>query len=318
MKTIIVGSNHANTAEYSKKLGLPTSELITRIDQSYEIGHTCIQDIPDQDILEKVLSMANQVYWAECDKSEFFDDLSYYDFLYWLQKYNFKFNNVKNISLIKLDPYHWKLDLPQLSFNDIVFLGSSTTAGDGLSDPETWYANLIGKNYQLPVVNLAEKFHLNGSIGNNDLIFDIFTQLEFNQKQMVVIQLAPLDRIRWCDEDAKLLDLQLSHNKTSYKRAMVEVFNRKYLLYKLLNQIRAIIKISRLQKLKLVIWIDNYKLDQEFQQEMLCFYEYPEIISKAHLSEYLVDFAEDNKHPGIKSNQILSDIIVQYLDKLYK
>ena len=52
MTIIIVGSNHTNTAEYYKVLGLNSSTLITDIVHGHFIGHTCIQDVPEYAILE--------------------------------------------------------------------------------------------------------------------------------------------------------------------------------------------------------------------------------------------------------------------------
>ena len=314
-KIIIVGSNHANTAEYYKTLGLPASVLVTNVDHGQLIGHTSIQDIPDHAILEIVLKNADEIYWAESGKDEFFDDDSYYDFLYWLQDYNYRQGNVKNISTVKFDPYQWHQELPVLTSNDIVFLGSSTTAGAGLSNTDTWYSNLIANHLEKTAVNLA---HRTPGVGNNDKTFDIFTQLEFNPGQKVVIQIAPIDRIRWCDDDAKLMDLQLSMDQIYNHRAMISVFNRKYLMYRLLNNVRAMVRLARLQQLQLVLWLDNYKIDAEFDQEQLYFYEYPELVSKLQLAEYIVDHAEDNIHPGIKSNQYLADQITQHLERLYQ
>lgn len=216
---------------------------------------------------------------------------------------------------MKFDPYHWCLNLPVLTPDNIVFLGSSTTAGVGLSNADTWYSNLIAKHYKKTAINLARQ---SIGVGNNDRTFDIFTQLEFNPGQIVIIHIAPIDRIRWCDDDAKLIDLPLNTNQIYNHRAIVSVFNRKYLIYRLLSNVRAMIRIARLQGLKLILWFDNYKIDTEFDQEQLCFYEYPELISKLQLADYIIDHAEDNIHPGIKSNQYLADQIIHHLERLYQ
>ena len=105
MTIIIVGSNHTNTAEYYKVLGLNSSTLITDIVHGHFIGHTCIQDVPEYAILETILKNAAEVYWAHPDPSEFFDYNSYYNFLNWLKDYNLKYHNVKNFDSITFDPY---------------------------------------------------------------------------------------------------------------------------------------------------------------------------------------------------------------------
>ena len=97
MSIIIVGSNHANTADYYKKLSIGPSVLVTKIDHGESIGHTCIQDIPDYNQLEIVLKNADEVYWAESSKDEFYNDTAYYDFLHWLRDYNLKYHNFDNL-----------------------------------------------------------------------------------------------------------------------------------------------------------------------------------------------------------------------------
>lgn len=78
------------------------------------------------------------------------------------------------------------------------------------------------------------------------------------------------------------------------------------------------IRIARLQKIRLVLWVDNYKLDKEFEQEQLYFYEYKEVISKVRLADYFVDHATDHIHPGVNANQILADQIIQHIERLYQ
>lgn len=314
MRTIILGSNSDATAEYYKKLGLPFSTLLTGFDQNYTIAHTSVHDIPDLDELENVLKHADQVYWAESHASEFDTVDSYYDFLYWLQDYNNQYKNVKNFSLIFFDPYNWKRQLPKLTEDDIVFLGSSTTAGCGLPDVSTWYSTIIAKHFAKNPVNLADP---NTGAGNNDRTFEIYTQLDFQKNQIVVVQIAPIERVRWCDEDARLKNLALRNTNISNHRAMLHVFNRKYLLYRLLNHVRAMIKLARAQNLRLVLWLDNYKLDQEFLKEQMCFYEFPELISKNVLQDYSFDVAEDKLHPGVKSNIFLAERIITHIERLY-
>jgi hypothetical protein len=316
MRTIILGSNSNATAEYYKKLELSPSTLLTSYNQNYTIAHTSVHDIPDLDELKNVLKDADQVYWAESPLSEFADPDSYHKFLYWLQDYNIQYKNVKNFSLIYLDPYGWKRHVPELTVDDIVFLGSSTTAGIGMPDVNTWYSTMIAKHFAKNSVNLAVSLHW-AAVGNNDRTFDIYNQLDFCENQIVVVQIAPIDRVQWCDEDAKLKNLALRNIDISDHRAMLHVFNRKYLLYRLLNHVRAMVKLARARNLRLVLWFDNYKLDQEFLEEQMCFYEFPEVISKNVLQNYFLDLSEDNSHPGVKSNIFLAERIVTHIERLY-
>ena len=150
---IIVGSNHTNTANYYKNLGLPESVIVTDVDHGHLVGHTCIQDIPDHAILEIVLKNADEVYWAESNKDEFFDDDSYYDFLDWLKDYNLKYKNVRNFELIKFDPYKWTQSIT-VDPDHAIFLGCSFTAGVGLSDPDTHYSTIVANHFNKKLLNL--------------------------------------------------------------------------------------------------------------------------------------------------------------------
>jgi hypothetical protein len=317
---IIVGSNHANTAKYHNTLGLPASVLVTEIDHGQLIGHTCIQDVPDFGVLETILKNANEVYWAESSEDEFYDADSYYDFLYWLQLYNLKYKNVKNFQTIVFDPYKWNFDLPELTDNDMVFLGGSVTAGVGLSSMDTCYTNKMAKYFEKNPVNLALMFTNTrfSGIGNNDKTFDIFTSLKFVPNQLVVILLTPFDRIRYCDENKQLTDIQLSQYTGKNLIELIEIFNRPYIFYKTLLQIKAMLQIARSKGIRLVICLDDYKIDQERQIEQLYFYNFKEVVPKTLLQNYLVDFGNDNVHPGVTSHDILATTMIKYIENIYE
>ena len=146
MSIIIVGSNHTNTAEYYKTLGLEPSTLVTEIKHRPLIGHTCIQDVPDYNTLETILKNADDVYWAHPTPGEFFNYNSYYNFLNWLKDYNLKYRNVKNFNSITLDPHKWNNKVT-VDITHAVFMGCSFTAGVGLSDPNTHYANIVSLHF---------------------------------------------------------------------------------------------------------------------------------------------------------------------------
>jgi len=323
MSTIIVGSNHANTAEYYKTLGLPASVLVTKIDHGQLIGHTCIQDIPDHAILEIVLKNADEVYWAESDINEFSSADAYYDFLYWLQLYNLKYKNIKNLQQVSFDPYCWNFDLPKLNDNHMIFLGSSTTAGVGLDSIDLCYTNKMAKYFGKKSLNFAHMFNNQSThresygVGNNDKTFDIFTSLEFVENQLVVIQMAPFDRIRYCDENNHLSDIQLSHYKGKNRIELVEVFHRHYLFYRTLSQIKAMTQLASSKKLRLVIWLDDYKIDQTRQIEQLYLYEFKEVVPKTMLQNFLIDHGNDNMHPGVASHDLLATTMIEYIENIY-
>ena len=300
MSVIIVGSNHTNTANYYKKLGLSSSVLVTGINHKELIGHTCIQDIPDYNQLEIVLKNADEVYWAESNKDEFYDDSSYYDFLNWLKDYNLKNHNVKNFKLIKFDNYSWTKNLTT-NPDQAVFLGCSFTAGIGLSNSKTHYAAIVANHFGKQLLNLGVPG------GSNNLIFDQFTQLNFHPGQIVVLQFTLLERIRYCNTNKQLT------------QSMLEVYHKDFLFYELLVKIRAIITIARLQKLKLVFWLIDYKHEDKYSKlDQTYFYDLPEFVPYSWMANYLVDFAEDNAHPGIESNKNIANTLINYMETIYE
>ena len=314
MSVIILGSNHSNTAEYYKVLGLNSSTLITDIVHGHSIGHTCIQDVPEYAILETILKNAAEVYWAHPDPSEFFDYNSYYNFLNWLKDYNLKYHNVKNFDSITFDPYKWNNKIT-VDIDHAVFIGCSFTAGTGLSNPSTHYANIISSYFEKKILNLSQPG------GSNSLIFDNFFQLDLHPGQLVVLQLTILDRLHYCNTNKKLSRLLLSTSpiEKNLHQAMLEVYHKDFLFYELLCKIRAIVNVARLQKLKLVFWLIDYKNENVYSKaDQEYFYNMPEFVPASWLENYIVDSAEDQKHPGIESNKILATTLIKYIETIHE
>lgn len=314
MTTIIIGSNHTNTANYYKNLRLSESVLVTDVDHGHLVGHTCVQDIPNLATLETVLKNADEVYWAESNKNEFWNDDSYYNFLNWLKDYNLKYKNVKNFKLIKFNPYEWPQDI-MIDADHAIFLGCSFTAGVGLSDPDTHYSTIVSKHFNKKLLNLG----VGG--GSNNLIFDQFTQLNFHPGQIVVVQLTTLDRIHYCNDNKKLLPLLLSSStiEKNLHQSLLEVYHKDFLFYELLCKIRAIVMIARAQKLKLVFWLIDYKHNKKYSKlDQLYFYDMPEFVPASWMADFIVDKAEDNAHPGIESNKHIAKTLINYIETIYE
>ena len=314
MKVIIIGSSHNNTAEYYKKLGVAPSNLIISNNDLLTIGHTSVQDIPDLVKLEIILKSADQVYWAECKKEEFYNDNEYYNFLNWLKDFNLKYRTVQNIDQIKFDVYDWGTQIP-VNQNQIVFLGCSFTAGTGLSDKNTHYSSIVAKYFNRDLLNLAQ------GGGSNSLIFDRFSRLQLNQGQLVVIQLTGLYRLHYCTTSKQLSQVVLSTTpiEKNLHRSMLEVYHTDFLFYELLCKIRVIIKIAQAQKLKLVFWLVDYKDEDTYSKlQQTYFYDMLEFMPASWIENYYIDTAEDDLHPGIKSNCNIANALIKYIETIYE
>jgi len=50
----------------------------------------------------------------------------------------------------------------------------------------------------------------------------------------------------------------------------------------------------------------------------LYFYNFKEVVPKTLLQNYLVDFGNDNVHPGVTSHDILATTMIKYIENIYE
>ena len=210
-----------------------------------------------------------------------------------------------------------KSDLPQIKKDDVVFLGCSYTSGVGLPNQTTnWnsiFSNAIKKNQ----VNFA----ISGL--SNYSSFDLFSQLEFESDQnVVVLEITELARIQWYDQ--RLHNVMLQWDKS---RLLLPVYNDHFLIFELLKTLRYFMMVCRLKNLRPVIWsiarpgnlievLENY-LEQ-----------YPEYVyldnSLDGPDTYRVDNGADGAgqpvgvgHPGIESHKLIAQKLLAHFNQLY-
>ena len=314
VSTIIVGSSHPNTAEFYKKIGTEPSTLVDSREQHFAVGHTSVQDIPDLSELELVLSSADMVYWAESAKSEFYNDDEYYIFLDWLKGYNLKYKNVVNLDSISFDAYSWTSNF-EVDADTMVFLGCSFTSGLGLSNPATHYATQVAQHFDKKLLNLAR------AGGSNNLVFDRFTQLNFHENQLVVVQLTTPDRIHYCNESRQLYPIMFSDKKLDKNllRTLINLYHKDFLFYEILVKMRALISMARAKKLRLVFWLINYKNPDMYSRlDQTYFYNMKEFVPASWMADYMIDKAEDGLHPGIESNKFIANTLIKYIETVYE
>ena len=161
---------------------------------------------------------------------------------------------------------------------------------------------------------------LGRSGSSNSYEFDLFSQCEFVPGQVVIWQITHSDRIFYCNEDHTLEHVGLATTNHYKRKSMIDVLTLEHMMFELNSKIRMIVKMSRSLNLKFAFWLGDYK--KEFgtfcQKDIMYFYEYPEFVPGYKIQNYMVDLAEDNIHPGIKSNKIIADAVISHVEKLYQ
>jgi hypothetical protein len=311
MKILLLGSDHSSTSVAYKKFNLSESVLVTDKNQNYIVGHTARQEFSSDLELKSTLKNATEVYWTFPNITEFKSEEEFYTFLNWLKTYQLTYKNIKNFSEISFDPYGYRMQLPVLTDNDAVFLGCSFTAGVALpGDITNRYANIVSNRFEKNCVNLSK----GGS--SNNYALDIFSQLDFIEGQIVILQLTGLERLRYIS-NRTIQDVMFSLDPRA--RDFLKIYNHDFLLYELIVKLRLVIKIAREKKLKFLFWLINYKNPEIYSQvDQMYFYNYPEFVPASIMGNYLVDFGTDNLHPGTESNKIIANVIIDYLDKIYE
>jgi hypothetical protein len=315
MSTLIIGSHREYTAEYYKKIGLPASKLVNSSSQAFDVGHTSIHDMVNFHNLELVAKKAKHIYWAECSVEEFGTLDNYIEFIFWLRDFNRQYKTVRNFDSVIVDPYQIKESYTP-STEDIVFFGCSFTAGVGLSDSGTHYSTLLSNFYSQQVYNLAEPG------GSNDLIFNRFVNTRWNPGQTVVVQLTSPYRLYYCDNNYKKYNILLSNNKNLANkfihRSLVEVYQKPWVFSQLLDKVNAMNQIANQNNLRMALWIMDYKNPDLYSTgDQTYFYHMKSFVPASLMQNYIVDLAEDNVHPGIRSNRIIADVLHKFISEVY-
>ena len=212
-----------------------------------------------------------------------------------------------------LDPHGW--NRPTKTAKDTaIFLGCSYTVGVGIEQAELCYPSVVADHFGRELLNLAQPG------GSNSNIFDLFTQIDFHEGQIVVVQLTELCRLYYCDESKVLTHLRLSTlNKNTLNQYMLEIFNKDFLFHELVTKVRAMVTIARSKKLKLVFWLMHYNMDDLYSALDQQYFEVmPEFIPSTAMGNYLVDGAPKSPaHPGPESHKNIAQAVITHIEQLY-
>jgi hypothetical protein len=208
-------------------------------------------------------------------------------------------------------------DLPLIKKNDVVFLGCSYTSGCGLSDQATNWTSIFSNAIEKNQVNFA----LNGL--NNYSSFDLFSQLEFESDQnVVVLEITELARVQWYNQHLHDIMIQWDHS-----RVLLPVYNDHFLIFELIKNLRQFMLICKLKNLRSVVWsiARPGTLTETFEGYLA---QYPEYVYMDNCldsnSTYRVDNGSDGNgkpvgvgHPGVKSHQLIAQKLLAHYNQLY-
>jgi hypothetical protein len=311
-KVLIVGTNLPFTSESYKKFNLPQSTLVVDAEQDYQIGHTSLQEFKSVVHFENVLHSADIIFWDHSLPEHFPSESDYYDLLHYLKSFQYKTGKIKNFQSISDDPYSWRINTPVILSNHVVVLGCSLTRGLELESPDQCYAAILSKRLNRPYVNLGQPG------GSYQKLFDIFFQIKLHPGQIIILQLPPIHRLRYCQNDRKLYDIIMSHDESKNIDDIIMTFNDGFLFYDLYTKIKAIVSFSKAMRLKLCFFMHDYERNTVGNiKDRTIFYHMPEYIPDKIMGDCVKDFGSDNLHPGPKSHQYIAQIIETHLIQLY-
>ena len=284
--------------------------MITESEVDYTFAQTSIQDAGDYGVLNTILLEADSIYIHKLEKLNFLSLEQYSEFILWIKTFNVVHKNkIVNNDMLFSDPYGWYRKTTPTK-KDIVFLGCSWTDNIWVEKDQA-FSSIVSKKLNLNCRNLA----LGG--GSNHAMFSKFLQTNFVEGQVVVWQLTSLSRLVHCCDDNRLTNIMLSKDKSKNIDALRRVYTTNQIFYEILMQVEAVVNIARAKKLKLVIFLKDYKQDWYGTNELMYLSNFKEFIHTKELEDCLVDFGSDNLHPGVETNKIYAQEILKHLEILY-
>lgn len=214
-------------------------------------------------------------------------------------------------------------------------------APDYRTDPRCWY-NILAEKYQLDIDNIAYGGH-----SNREIIHRAKQQLLINSYDLVIVQLTMTNRVWYWRESDPLkwvtaIGTELWNTETELEReslrTMALAFNNH------VNEVeRDLTDLILLQKyLKttplLLVNFSNFgptvlnmiknrpSADEELLPRTVYKKQLADLASQLDLTHtvgfddnllnYVIDFADDNAHPGVVSNTVFADIVGRTMDKI--
>ena len=311
MKQILLTDGSLLDPVLLDSIGFPDKlDIITGADAEYRFAQTSIQDTSDYYLLNKILLTADKIYIGNIKKLNFLSNEQYCEFMLWIKRFNVVHKNkIINKDVLFSDMYNWYNEITPTK-NDIVFLGCSWTDNRWVEEHQK-FSSIVSKNLNLNCCNLA----LGG--GSNHAMFKRFLQTNFVEGQIVVWQLTTLSRLVVCSDNNKLNNAQLALDKFENIKAIRRAWTTNQIFYETLMQVEAVVKIARTKKLKLIIFLKDYKQDFYETAELMYLANFKEFIHTKEIEDCLVDSGSDNLHPGANTNKIYAQEILKHLELLY-
>jgi len=208
-------------------------------------------------------------------------------------------------------------DLPLIKKDDVIFLGCSYTRGIGLTDQDQNWTSIFSKEIKCNQVNFA----FEGL--NNYSSFDLFSQLNFESEQnVVVLEITELARVQWYNQRLDNVLIQWNHSRT-----LLPVYNDQFLIFELVKNLRYFMQLCKFKNLRPIIWsiARPGKLTDILEGYLS---QYPEYVYLDNSIDgpdtYRVDNGSDGAgqklgvgHPGVESHKLIAQKLLAHFNQLY-
>ena len=312
MEKLFVGNTDLLLSIEAKKFN-PDAKLIEKTDianlDNIKVGYISLGDHSINDFLT-ALELASELYYIPSINWDYLDTKLHTEC--WLRYFSHR-KPVHNFnSLAKVSSDHNALDLVDTrrgTAKQLWVAGDSFTAGIPWVSPNETYSYILGKHLNLPVSVLAK--------GGSSISWaaDQILRSDIHADDIVVLMLTGVHRFPYYDGKlnhiyGRTWDLDPKFNKIINKRILIDPHTL-YLAYRSIEQL-----VHDARKVGYKLIITKTQLDHpEHEFEILNYLSQFKFFVHNYRSadDPMIDYSNDNEHPGPKQHQHYANVILEYL-----
>lgn len=301
---------------FANSLSETSSQLLTdtnylEASASSAIFHTTVcKDIQISN-LNKIAGLIRKIYWCPPKTPLVFTDYEYQKTLSALKTYHQTYSNVENVP--DEDPLGINITPINSDPSQAIFYGCSHTVGGHWINSADLYTHQVAAAFNKTVFVPStafdnRQFH---NIRGNFRNFSLFQKTNFNQDQIVSLQLTDFGRMRYFDDEVGAM---AERKQSDLPKNMVLGISDRQLIYLNLDRLQGIVNHATSLRTKFVFFtLGNHGTNRHLVEYYL--QDYKEYIP--NMIDLTVDRARDRAHFGVKSNALFSEQIIKKLTRLY-